>query len=112
DELQDLLTEEMSYRDEQLLRLKDEVLDIEDFNDSISLTEFSLDDFRIDLLNYLQKNRELLENAPLGLYGIVPTPTQKEYDVIKPGIIFCLQQMGNTSGNEQVNPLQPYFLVY
>lgn len=112
DELQDLFTEEMSYRDEQLLRLKDEVLDIEDFNDSISLTEFSLDDFRIDLLNYLQKNRELLENAPLGLYGIVPTPTQKEYDVIKPGIIFCLQQIGNTSGNEQVNPLQPYFLVY
>ena len=112
DELQNLFTEEMSYRDEQLLRLKDEVLDIEDFNDSISLTEFSLDDFRIDLLNYLQKNRELLENAPLGLYGIVPTPGQKEYDVIKPGIIFCLQQMGNTSGNEQVNPLQPYFLVY
>ncbi|MDB9339641.1 helicase-related protein [Nodularia spumigena CS-336/02] len=110
DELQDLLTEDMSYRDQQLLRLKDEVLDIEDFNETISLTEFSLDDFRIDLLNYLQQNRQLLENAPLGLYGIVPT--HQEYDVIKPGIIFCLQQMGNTSGNEQVNPLQPYFLVY
>ena len=112
DELQDLLTEETSYRDQQLLRLKDEVLDIEDFNDTISLTEFSLDDFRIDLLNYLQKNRQMLENSPLGLYGIVPRPTQKEYEVIKPGIIFCLQQMGNISGNEQVNPLQPYFLVY
>lgn len=110
DELEDLLTEEMSYRDQQLLRLKDEVLDIEDFNKTISLTEFTLDDFRIDLLNYLQKNRQLLENSPLGLYGIVPT--HQEYEVIKPGIIFCLQQMGNTSGNEQFNPLQPYFLVY
>ncbi|MEA5536907.1 helicase-related protein [Crocosphaera sp. XPORK-15E] len=110
DELEDLLTKEISYRDQQLLRLKDEVLDIEDFNETVSLTEFTLDDFRIDLLNYLQQNRQLLENAPLGLYGIVPT--NKQYNVIKPGIIFCLQQMGNTSGNEQVNPLQPYFLVY
>ncbi|MGD1716539.1 helicase-related protein [Dapis sp. BLCC M172] len=119
DELPDLLTKEMSYRDEQLLRLKDEVLDIEDFNESISLTEFTLNDFRIDLLNYLDKNRQILENTPLGLYGIVPS--HKDYDVIKPGIIFCLQQIYSSLSqaavkeklkNEQVNPLQPYFLVY
>ena len=109
-ELQDLLTEEMSYRDQQLLRLKDEVLDLEDFNETVSLTEFTLDDFRIDLLNYLQENRQALEDAPSGLYAVVPP--HKDYEAIKPGIIFCLEQRGNTSGNEQVNPLQPYFLVY
>jgi hypothetical protein len=110
EELQDLFSEEISYRDQQLLRLKDEVLDIEDFNETVSLTEFTLDDFRIDLLNYLQQNRQALEDAPLGLYAVVPP--HQNYDVIQSGIIFCLEQTGNTSGNEQVNPLQPYFLVY
>lgn len=110
DELKDLFAEEMSYRDQQLLRLKDEVLDLEDFNETVSLTEFTLDDFRIDLLNYLQQNRQALEDAPLGLYAVVPP--HQIYEAIKPGIIFCLEQKGNTSGNEQVNPLQPYFLVY
>lgn len=110
DELKDLFAEEMSYRDQQLLRLKDEVLDLEDFNETVSLTEFTLDDFRIDLLNYLQQNRQALEDAPLGLYAVVPP--HQNYEAIKPGIIFCLEQKGNTSGNEQVNPLQPYFLVY
>jgi hypothetical protein len=110
EELQNLFQEEIGYRDKQLLRLKDEILDIEDFSESVSLTEFTLDDFRIDLLNYLQQNRQALEESPLGLYAVVPP--HPDYEVIKPGIIFCLEQKGNTTGNEQVNPLQPYFLVY
>ena len=110
EELQNLFQEEIGYRDKQLLRLKDEILDIEDFSESISLTEFTLDDFRIDLLNYLQQNRQALEESPLGLHAVVPP--HPDYEVIKPGIIFCLEQKGNTTGNEQVNPLQPYFLVY
>ena len=64
-------------------------------------------------------------NAPLGLYSVIPSPTSAnlthldencftpaEQDIIKPGVIFCLKQKGNTEGNEQLNPLQPYFLVY
>ena len=27
-------------------------------------------------------------------------------------MIFCLRQTGDTSGNEQVNPLQPFYRVY
>jgi hypothetical protein len=30
----------------------------------------------------------------------------------RPGVIFCLRQTGDTAGNEQVNPLQPCYLVY
>jgi hypothetical protein len=48
--------------------------------------------------------------APLGLYALVPP--HPDYPSIKPGIIFCLEQQGNNSANEQVNPLHPYFLVY
>lgn len=110
DDLKEIIKEDLRYRHEQLKRLQHEVLDLEDFNDSVSLNEFTLDDFRIDLFNYIQQHRQLLENAPLGLYAVVPS--SGENNIIKPGVIFCLQQKDDTTGNEQINPLQPYFLVY
>jgi hypothetical protein len=110
DELQDLLQDELKYRDRQLLRLKDEILDLEDFNESVALSEFTLDDFRIELAKYIEANRTVLEQAPLGLYAVVtPHPDSPQ---IASGVIFCLQQLGDTSGNDTVNPLQPYFLIY
>src|SRR5213078_740841 len=72
DELQDLITDDLKYRDKQLLRLKDEILDLEDFSESVALSEFTLDDFRIELTKYIESNRKVLERAPLGLYGVVP----------------------------------------
>jgi hypothetical protein len=102
-ELQDLLQDELKYRDKQLLRLKDEILDLEDFNESVALSEFTLDDFRIELAKYIEANRVALEQAPLGLYAVAPTHI--DYPQIAPGVIFCLKQTGDTSGNEVVNPL-------
>jgi hypothetical protein len=110
DALQQVVAEELSYRDQQLLRFKDEVLDLEDFNETVTLNEFTLDDFRIELSKYIESNRQLLHDAPLGLYAVVPA--DPAYPVIAPGVIYCLRQKGDTSGNEAVNPLQPYFLIY
>ena len=122
-EIEDLIHEDLRYRDKQLLRLKDEVLDIEDLGDSVSLTEFTLDDFRLELLKYIDANRAALEAAPFGLYTVVPP--HPEYKVITPGVIFCFRQekpsnvseAGDSSAasggaTEAINPLQPYFLVY
>ena len=63
EEIEDLIQEDLRYRDKQLLRLKDEVLDLEDLDDSVSLTEFTLDDFRLELLKYIEANRAALEEA-------------------------------------------------
>ena len=109
EEIEDLITEDLRYRDRQLKRLREEVLDLEDFDESISLTDFTLDDFRADLDRYIQANRDKLRDAPLGLYGIVST--DPEYPVIRPGVIFCLKQKG-TEKSDTVNPTQPYYLVY
>ena len=109
-DIKDLIQEDLKYRDQQLKKLKEEVLDMEDVTDGIALSEFTLDDFRIELINYIEANRELLEKAPLGLYAVVPPPSDSQ--VIGPGVIFCLRQIGDTSGNEAVNPLQPCYLVY
>ncbi|PLC50028.1 ATP-dependent helicase [Pollutimonas subterranea] len=110
EDLEDLIKQDMRYRDKQMLRLKDEVLDLEDFNESVALGEFTLDDFRIELATYIEANREKLEEAPYGLYAVVPP--HAEYSAIKPGIIYCLKQRIDAAGNEAVNPLQPYFLIY
>jgi SNF2 family DNA or RNA helicase len=110
DDIEDLIKDELKYRDKQLLRLQNEVLDMEDFDESVSLNEFTLDDFRIDLLKYIESNRKLLEEAPMGLYAL--TPPDPRYPLIVPGVIFCLRQKGDSSGAETINPLQPYFVVY
>ena len=110
EEIQDVLADDLKYRDQQLLKLRDEVLDLEDFNESVALNEFTLDDFRIDLMNYIESERKTLEDAPFGLYAVVP-PDPK-YQMITRGVVFCLRQKGDSTGNEEINPLQPYFLVY
>ena len=110
DDLQELIQQDMRYRDQQLLRLQDEVLDLEDFNESVALNEFTLDDFRMELASYIELNRDKLEQAPLGLYAVAPP--HAEHKTIQPGVIYCLKQRAGAAGNEAVNPLQPYFLVY
>lgn len=110
EDLQELIKEDLRYRDKQLLRLKDEVLDLEDFNESVALNEFTLDDFRMELTGYIEANRDKLEEAPFGLYAVVPP--HPEYQIVKPGTIYCLKQRTEAIGAESVNALQPYFLVY
>lgn len=125
EQLQELIADDLKYRNKQLKKLKEEVLDLEDMDETISLTDFTLDDFRIELLHFLEGNRKRLQDSPLGLYALVPAPggehaalskdrafTAAEKEIIKPGVIFCLSQKGQTDGNEEVNPLNPYFLVY
>ncbi|HUX90820.1 MAG TPA: helicase-related protein [Gallionellaceae bacterium] len=110
DDLRELIKDDMRYRDKQLMRLKDEVLDLEDFNETVSINEFTLDDFRMELATYIEANKAKLEEAPFGLYAVVPP--HAEFQTIQPGAIYCLKQRIEASGNEAVNPLQPYFLVY
>jgi len=111
---------ELKFRERQLLQLKDEVLDIEELDDSISFTDFTLEDFRMEILGYLASNRERLEFSPLGMYAIVPKAedsthykfSETEKEIIKPGVIYCLKQKNDPKENEKNNPTAPYFLVY
>lgn len=112
-QLEELIKDDLLFRDHQLKRLKDEVLDLEDLDESISLSDFSLDEFRQDLLNFLQAHRAELERAPLGLYAVVPA-THSEIPIARPGVIYCLRQKTDASSpqGERINPLAPHYLVY
>lgn len=119
EQIKELVEDELKFRDKQLKRLKEEVLDMDELNEGgISLSNFSLDDFRMDLLNFIEANRKELESAPMGIYALVPYKLESTLfnpdtsEVVKPGVIFCLRQTGDSDGNEKVNPLQPFFLVY
>ena len=124
DQIQELIEEDLTYREKQLLRLREEVIDLEDMDDNVSLSEFTLDDFRIELMNFLENNRKALADAPLGLYGLVPTLSaakspelfdQNWHDIIKPGVIFCLRHKNPPADEKRaakVNPLGAYYLLY
>jgi len=110
EQFEDLIETDLHYRNQQLKRLQNEILDLEDLNEeSISLADFSLADFRMDLLRFLEANREALESSPLGLYAVVPPDPQLPASA--PGILFCLRQRGEERPL-QVNPLAPHYLVY
>lgn len=119
-QLEDLIKEDLLFRDRQLKRLKDEILDLEDLDDSVSLTDFSLDEFRLDLLRYLEANRAELEDAGEGIYAVVPP--KANMPAVRPGVLFCLRHRataqrspkasGEPTDSTNLNPLAPYYLVY
>ena len=105
-----------SHRDEQLRRMQTEILDFEDIEEQLNLNQFTLDDFRAQLLNYLRGKETELKNASLGLYAITAPLTHDGVPVnIKPGVIFCLRQTGDAKDDgegEKLNPIHPYYLVH
>ena len=108
--------EELNFRDRQLKKLREETLDIEEVDDGVSLTDFTLDDFLADLANYLQRHKKALEESPFGIFAVVPPWSEKDGvrerpTELRPGVIFCFEQ--RRSPKERTpNRLQPYFLVY
>lgn len=123
DQFEALVAEELTYREKQLIRLRDEVIDLEEMDDNVSLSEFTLDDFRVELMNFLADNRKLLEEAPLGLYAVTPTLDKMKgaelfdknwHEIVKPGVIFCLRHKNppQEKRSSNVNPLGRYYLLY
>ena len=99
---------EIAYRKEQLKRLQEEVIELEDVKTGISITDLGLNDFRMDLLNYVKENADL-ERMPNGLHATVPSdPTLG----LPPGIIFALKNIHDSVNINQQNRLHPYYLVY
>jgi ERCC4-related helicase len=99
---------DVSYRKEQLRRLQDEVIELEDLKTGVSITDLGLNDFRMDLLNYVKEHGDL-ELAPKGMHAVVLA--QPELG-LKPGVIFTLRNRNDSVNVNQHNRLHPYYLVY
>lgn len=99
---------DVSYRKEQLRRLQEEVIELEDLKTGVSITDLGLNDFRMDLLNYVKANGDL-NNVPSGMHAVVPAKPEQG---LQPGVIFTLRNLNPNVTVNQHNRLHPYYLVY
>ena len=97
---------DLEYRKQQLKRLQEEVVDIEDMTSGISIMDLGLNEFRLDLLEYL-KEHDGFENKPKGLHAVVPATEDNPE-----GVIFVLRNVNNSVNIDNQNRIHPFYMVY
>lgn len=102
---------DLEYRKKQLKQLQEEVVDLEDISGGISITDLTLNDFKMDLLDYMETNEKKVETAPLGLHAIASLQLAPSSDN-EPGVIFCIKQRNTEAKVKETSALYPYYLVY
>lgn len=97
---------DLEYRKAQLKRLQEEVVDIEDMTTGISIMDLGLNEFRLDLLDYI-KTHDDLDKTPFGLHAVVPA--NKEMPA---GVIYVLKNRSNSVNINNQNRLHPFYMIY
>ena len=110
DDLREGAQLEMNFRDQQLLRLREEVLDLDDLSDNIVMSDLSMDYFLAQLRQYLEQNKEELDATPFGAYAVAPNPA----DGPGPGVLLLLRERNaaTTTRQRTASPVHPFYLVY
>jgi superfamily II DNA or RNA helicase len=104
----DARANDVAYRREQLRRLQEEVIELEDLKTGISITDLGLNDFRMDLVNYV-KTHDDIASLPNGMHAVVPAAPERG---LVPGVIFALRNRNEGVNINRQNRLHPYYLVY
>lgn len=97
---------DLEYRKAQLKRLQEEVVDIEDMSDGISIMDLGLNEFRLDLLDYMKHNGDI-DKKPRGLHAVVPATEE-----LPEGVIFVLKNINNSVNVDNRNRIHPFYMVY
>ena len=97
---------DLEYRKKQLQRLQKEVVDIEDMSDGISIMDLGLNEFRLDLLEYLKTHPDM-DNKPKGIHAVVPATSE-----LPAGVIFVLRNINNSVNIDNRNRIHPFYMVY
>ena len=97
---------DLEYRRAQLKRLQEEVVDIEDMTRGISIMDLGLNEFRLDLLEYM-KQHEDIETAPKGLHTVVGQTEDSPA-----GVIFVLRNINDSVNIDNRNRIHPFYMVY
>lgn len=106
-----VLTNESSdllFRKKQLEKLQEEVVDIEEMGSGVSITDLGLNDFRMDLVNYINQNGSL-DSVPNGIHSVCKKDLEKGIDE---GVIFVLKNINSDVNIDKTNQLHPFYLVY
>ena len=98
--------DDLEYRKQQLERLKEDVVDLEEMNTGVSIMDLGLNEFRLDLLEYINNNNDV-EHTPLGLHAVV-----KGNEQTPPGTIYVLKNRTAGVNIDHKNQLHPFYMVY
>ena len=101
---------DLSYRAKQLKELQETVIDLEDVSGGISITDLTLNDFKMDLMGYLKTGEDRLKRSPLGVHSVILNHDNLN-NTIGEGTIFCLKLTKNEVHTDNYS-LEPYFLFY
>ena len=106
----DLINQEekgdLEYRKQQLKRLQEEVVDMEDMSTGISIMDLGLNEFRLDLLDYIKTHGDMAKK-PKGLHAVVPATKENPE-----GVIFVLRNINNNINFDNQNRIHPFYMVY
>ena len=97
---------DLEYRREQLKKLQTEVVDLEDMSGGISIMDLGLNEFRLDLLEYIKTHPDL-DHMPFGLHSVV-----KKTEDLPEGVLFVLKNRNNGVNIDSLNRIHPYYMVY
>ena len=97
---------DLEYRKQQLKRLQEEVVDIEDMSTGISIMDLGLNEFRLDLLEYIKTHGDM-DTKPKGLHAVVSSSVE-----LPQGVIFVLKNVNNSVNIDNQNRIHPFYMVY
>ncbi len=103
---EDILTPEMNdfnFRKRQLERLRNEVIDIEDANENISLTDLNMNEYLNELSEYINANPEI-KKVPKGVYSVTDDENK--------GVLFCFKHRNELEKPKSDSSLYPYYMIY
>ena len=94
---------DLEYRRTQLQKLQEEVVDLEDMTNGVSIMDLGLNEFRMDLLAYMKEHPDI-DHTPFGIHAVVKGD--------QPGVIFILKNINEHINIENQNRLHPFYMVY
>ena len=97
---------DLEYRKAQLRRLQEEVVDIEEMSSGISIMDLGLNEFRLDLLDYMKEHPDI-EHAPYGLHSVTASAPD-----MPAGVIYVLKNRSGSVNIDNQNRLHPFYMVY
>ena len=104
--LSDEEKQDLEYRKAQLQKLQEEVCDMEDMTEGISIMDLGLNEFRLDLLDYVKEHGDL-DSTPFGLNAVVPATEENPE-----GVIYVLKNRTSSVNIDNQNRLHPFYMVY
>ena len=97
---------DLEYRKAQLKKLQEEVVDIEEMSTGISIMDLGLNEFRLDLLEYIKHHPDI-DKTPYGLHSVTAATSD-----MPAGVIYVLKNRTNSVNIDNQNRLHPFYMVY